>query len=97
MNALLFLILSVIDILWWIIIISVIMSWLVAFNVINLQNQFVYSIYQVVNNITEPMMRPIRKFMPDLGGIDLSPIIVLVGLTVLRVFIARDLAPMMLG
>jgi YggT family protein len=97
MNALIFLIVAVLDIAWWFIIISVILSWLVAFNVINLHNQFVASVYYTLNGVVEPFLRPIRRFMPDLGGIDLSPIILLLLITFLRVFVTNDLAPRLLA
>lgn len=97
MNALLFLLSSIVDVLWWFIIISVVMSWLVAFNVINLHNQFVYGIYTSINGIVEPMLRPIRRLMPDLGGIDLSPILVLILLSFLSVFIRYDLPRYLTG
>ena len=97
MHAVLFLILSILDIMWWIIVIGFVMSWLVAFNVINLNNQFVYSIYNSINTITEPIYRPLRSILPDLNGIDFSPMIVLLGLMFLRTFIQHDLAPMLLG
>ncbi|NBC10502.1 MAG: YggT family protein [Planctomycetes bacterium] len=61
----------------WVIIISAIMSWLVAFNVINTRNQFVHTVGNVLYRLTEPALAPIRRFMPNLGGIDLSPIVLL--------------------
>jgi YggT family protein len=97
MNAVIFLIVAVLDIMWWFVIIGVVMSWLVAFNVINLQNQFVYSIYQSLNGVVEPMLRPIRRFLPDMGGIDISPIILLLGISFVRIFVVNDLAPRLLG
>ncbi len=93
MNAVIFLIVAVLDIVWWFIIISVVLSWLVAFNVINLQNQFVSSIYYSLNGIVEPMLNPIRRFLPDLGGIDISPIVLLLAISFLRIFVVSDLAP----
>ena len=57
----------------YIIIAGAIMSWLIAFNVVNPYNQFVRSIWQGLNALTEPVLRPIRRWMPDLGGIDISP------------------------
>ena len=62
----------------WIIIASAIMSWLIAFNVINPYNQFVRSIWQGLNALTEPVLRPIRRWMPDLGGIDISPMVLII-------------------
>lgn len=68
----------------WIIIAQVIASWLIAFNVVNVSNQFVRSILVGLDRITAPIYRPIRRFLPDLGGIDLSPMIVILVLIVLQ-------------
>lgn len=77
MNAILWLITTVIDLYVWIIILQVVLSWLIAFNVINTQNRFVYLIGDFLYRVTEPALRPIRRFLPNLGGIDLSPIVLL--------------------
>ncbi len=77
MNAILWLITTVIDLYVWIIILQVVLSWLIAFNVINTQNRFVYLIGDFLYRVTEPAMRPIRRILPNLGGIDLSPIVLL--------------------
>ena len=61
----------------YIIIAGAVMSWLIAFNVVNPYNQFVRSIWQGLNALTEPLLRPIRRWMPDLGGIDISPVILI--------------------
>jgi len=74
----------ILDILWWLVIIAVIMSWLIAFNVVNLSNQFVATIYDVLSRLTEPLLRPIRNYMPNLGGIDISPIVLLLIISALR-------------
>jgi len=74
------------DLYLWAIIISVIMSWLVAFNVVNTSNRFVYMVGDFIYRITEPVLRPFRKFIPNLGGIDVSPIIV-----ILLIFFIRNL------
>lgn len=63
----------------WVIIAAVIFSWLVAFNVINPSNDFVRALWQGLNALTEPLLRPIRRMMPDMGGLDISPIILLLG------------------
>lgn len=84
----------VITLYMWIIIISAILSWLIAFNVINRHNQFVYMIADSLNKLTEPALRPIRRNIPDLGGLDISPVILILGLIFLRdVVIAGWLAP----
>ncbi len=84
MNPFLWLILAVIDIYFWIIIIMVVLSWLIAFNVVNMQNQFVRQLHYLVYRLTEPVLGPIRRFMPDLGGMDISPMILLIGLIFLQ-------------
>jgi len=79
------LIYHLIELYTWVLIIGVIMSWLIAFNVINLSNQFVRMIYDVVTRLTEPLLGPIRRFLPDLGGVDISPVIL-----ILLLWFAKD-------
>ena len=67
----------------WIILIQAILSWLIAFNVINTYNPAVRSIWRGLDRITEPVYRPIRRILPDFGGIDLSPLVVLLILYIL--------------
>ena len=64
-------------VLWWIIIVQAILSWLVAFNVINTHNDFVRSLLYALDRLTTPLYRPIRKIHPDFGGIDFSPMVIL--------------------
>ena len=80
MNPILWLILTVIDLYFWVILATVILSWLVAFNVINASNPYVQKIGYALRRLTEPLLAPIRRVLPDLGGIDLSPIVLLIGL-----------------
>jgi YggT family protein len=87
MIALIQTIVMALDLYWWVIIASAIFSWLYAFNVVNSRNQFVGSIGNMLYRLTEPALRPIRRFMPDLGGIDISPIILLLILFFLRQFL----------
>lgn len=68
----------ILNIVWWIFLIMIIMSWLISFNVINTRNQFVASVWRVLNQITEPILTPIRRVIPAMGGLDLSPLIVFV-------------------
>ncbi len=96
MVAILETLLFVLDIVWFIVIASAIFSWLFAFNVINSSNQFVGQIGSMLYQLTEPMYRPIRRFMPNFNGIDLSPIIVLVIIFFLQRFIATSLIPIFL-
>ncbi|WP_448501207.1 YggT family protein [Sphingomonas sp.] len=72
------------NVLWWIIIIQAILSWLIAFNVINTQNDFVRSIWQGLQVMTEPIYRPIRRILPDFGALDVSPIVVLLLIYILQ-------------
>lgn len=78
-----------IDLYTWVVIIGVIMSWLIAFNVINLSNQFVRMVYDMVVKLTEPLLGQIRRFLPDLGGVDISPIILILLLWFAKDVIAR--------
>ena len=68
----------------WAIIISAVLSWLVAFNVINLRNQFVYNVVRMLEAVTAPVLAPFRRFIPPLGGVDISPIIAMVVLIAFR-------------
>ena len=68
---------SLITLYIYVIIAGAVMSWLMAFNVVNPYNPFVRSVWQGLNALTEPLLRPIRRWMPDLGGIDISPVILI--------------------
>ena len=83
-NPFIWLILTVLDIYFWIILITVIMSWLIAFNVINGANPYVRQVNYALRRLTEPLLGPIRRFLPDLGGLDISPIVVLIALQFVR-------------
>jgi YggT family protein len=69
---------------WWIIIVQAVLSWLIAFNVINTSNDVIRSIWIALDKLTEPMYRPIRKIMPDLGALDLSPMVVLIAILIMQ-------------
>ena len=87
-NPFVWLILTVITIYIWIIIAAVILSWLVAFNVVNAQNNVVRQIRYALYRLTEPALGPIRRVLPDLGGLDLSPMVLLILLIFLQRLIA---------
>ena len=74
----------VIDLYIWVVIASAILSWLVAFNVVNTNNRFVLSIADMLYRLTEPALRPIRNILPNLGGIDISPVILILLLLFVR-------------
>lgn len=68
----------------YVVIAAVVLSWLIGFNVINTYNPFVRSLWQAITAVTEPLLKPIRRIMPDLGGLDLSPVILLLALLFVR-------------
>lgn len=84
MLSLALLIDKIIDIYTWVVIASAIMSWLVAFGVVNTRNQFIHWLVEVLYRLTEPALRPIRSLLPNLGGVDISPVILLLGLFFIR-------------
>ena len=86
-NPILWLVHTVINIYFWIILAMVIMSWLIAFGIVNRSNPYVRQIGYALDRLTDPLLRPIRRFLPDLGGIDISPIILLIGLQFLGILV----------
>ena len=86
MRSLLWLIDTVITLYVWLLIASAVLSWLIAFNVVNLRNPIVMQIADFLDRVTEPALRPIRRVLPNLGGIDISPIIL-----ILLLYFARNL------
>ncbi|HUI94827.1 MAG TPA: YggT family protein [Xanthobacteraceae bacterium] len=93
MRPLLEVIIILLNIYWWIVIIAVIMSWLIAFNVVNTRNQIVGMIADFMYRVTEPVFRPIRNFLPQLGGIDFSPLIVLLLIYLIERYITGYVYP----
>lgn len=96
MHALFALVDLVLQIYIYIVLAMVIMSWLLAFNIVNFNNQIVRTIWRVLGQLTDPVLRPIRRIMPNLGGLDISPVILLLIIYVLRVFLWQDVAPRLL-
>ena len=84
MHPILWLILTILDIYFWILIAMVVMSWLTAFNIINNQNNVVRQVNYALYRLTEPVLGPIRRFLPDLGGLDISPVIAIIALQFIR-------------
>tara|TARA_B100001540_G_C15696226_1_gene591648 strand:+ start:213 stop:503 length:291 start_codon:yes stop_codon:yes gene_type:complete len=95
MKSLLILFDNVINLYIWVLIINVILSWLVAFNVLNTSNRFVYSVLDVSLKLTNPPLNYIRKYLPNLGSIDISPVILILILMFLRNLVFEFLAPAM--
>ena len=97
LNALLGILLLLLWIAMWIIIIQAVMSWLVAFNVINTHNEFVRSVLYALDRMTEPLYRPIRRILPDFGALDLSPMVVLLIILILRDYVIPAIAASQMG
>ena len=93
MKSILILFVNVISLYIWVLIINAIISWLVAFNVLNTSNRFVYSVLEISYKLTEPPLSFIRKYIPSIGSIDISPIILILGLMFLTNLVFELLAP----
>ena len=94
MIAIFYLALQVLKIYSYIVIANVIISWLVAFNVLNTQNRFVYSILELTYRLTDPILNRIRRFLPNLGTLDISPIILLLLIWFIEMCMKLYIAPM---
>jgi YggT family protein len=78
MRVILEVILIILDIYWWVLLATIVLSWLIAFNIINTRNELVNQVWRALNSLTEPLLRPIRRFMPKFSGIDISPIVLFI-------------------
>ena len=92
MLSLLQIIMLVLDVVWFFIIAHVIMSWLINFQVINLYQPLVAQIWQVLNRVLEPLYGPLRRFLPNVQGLDLAPLVALIGLYALRIIITNNIS-----
>ena len=93
MKSIFILLDSVISIYLWVIIINALLSWLVAFNILNTQNRFVFSVLDTTYKLTDPVLNRIRRFVPTFGSIDISPIILILALMFLRNLVFEIFAP----
>ena len=93
MRSILYVILLLLDLYIWLLIAAAVLSWLIAFNVVNARNQFVSMVGDFLFRITEPVLRPIRSIMPNLGGIDVSPVIVILLIILIKDIIVRYVYP----
>ena len=93
MIAIFYLVLQILKLYSYVVIANVLISWLIAFNILNTQNRFVYSILEVTYRLTNPALNKIRSFLPNLGSIDISPVILILGLMFLRNFVFEMFAP----
>lgn len=92
MASLFQILMLVLDILWFFIIAHVIMSWLINFQVLNLRQQLVAQIWDMLNRILEPIYGPIRRMLPSMGGVDLAPLVLLIGVYALRIILLNNAA-----
>ena len=93
MKSILILFDNIVNLYIWVLIINAIISWLVAFNVLNTSNRFVYSVLEISYKLTEPPLSFIRKYIPSIGSIDISPIILILGLMFIRNLVFELFAP----
>jgi YggT family protein len=93
MDVLAFFFMKLIDLYIWVIIISAILSWLIAFNVVNSSNRFVMTVADTLWRLTDPALRPIRKMLPDLGGVDISPVLLIILLLTIEHYLGRLVQP----
>ena len=93
MRPIVFVLMQAIQLYMYLLIAAAILSWLIAFNVVNTRNQFVAGVAEFLYRITEPVLRPIRKRVPDMGGLDLSPLIVLFLLWIILLYINDYIYP----
>ena len=93
MKAVIDIIIIALNLYWWVIIISAVLSWLIAFNVVNYRNQIVAQIDTTLRALTEPVLAPIRRRMPNLGAVDISPIVVLLGIIFIQMLLAYYVRP----
>ena len=93
MYAIFWLIDTVLDICIMLVLAQVVLSWLVGFNVVNTRNRFVYLVGDFLHRVTEPALRPIRRLLPNFGGFDLSPVVLLLVLYFIQLLLIRDIAP----
>lgn len=91
MTSLLQIVLLILDVVWFIAIVHIIMSWLISFQVLNLRQALVAQIWDGLSRLLEPIYRPIRRFLPPMGGLDIAPLVLLIGVFALRIVIRNNL------
>jgi YggT family protein len=91
MGSIAMILLMILNLAWWVVIIHIVMSWLINFDVINTRQPFVANVWRMLERLVEPVYRPIRNALPSLGGLDLAPLLVLLGIAALRIVIANNM------
>ena len=94
MIAIFYLVLQILKLYSYVVIANVIVSWLISFNILNTQNRFVYSILELTYKLTDPILNKIRRFLPNLGSLDISPIVLLLLIWFIEMCMKRYIAPM---
>ena len=92
MTSFIQIVLLILDVVWFIAIVHIILSWLINFQVLSLRQPVVAQIWDGLNRLLEPLYQPIRRILPDMGGIDLAPLVLLIGIYALRIIIANNAA-----
>jgi len=92
MQSLFQILMLLLDVLWFFVIGHVIMSWLINFQVLNLRQQLVAQIWYALNRLLEPLYQPVRRILPNMGGIDIAPLVVLIGVYALRIILMNNAA-----
>jgi len=90
MQSLFQIIMLLLDVVWFILIVHIIMSWLINFQVLNLHQQFVAQIWYGLNRLVEPLYAPIRRILPPMGGLDLAPLVALIAIYALRIILVNN-------
>ena len=93
MKSIFVLVDSIINIYIWLIIINAVLSWLVAFNILNTQNRFVFAVLNATHQLTDPVLNKIRRYIPNLGSIDISPVVLILLLIFIRNLFFELIAP----
>ena len=92
MTSLFQILMLVLDVVWFIMIAHIVMSWLINFQVLNLRQPIVAQLWYGLNRLLEPIYQPIRRFLPDMGGLDLAPLVALLGVYALRIILINNIA-----
>ena len=90
MGSLFYILMMILNLVWWVLIVQIIMSWLISFQVLNLHQPLVAQIWYGLNRLLEPLYAPIRRILPPMGGLDLAPLVVLLGIAAIRIVLIRN-------
>lgn len=91
MTTLFQIILLLLDLAWFIVLVHIVMSWLISFQVLNLRQPLVYQVWDGLNRLLDPIYRRVRRYLPDTGTLDLAPLVVLIGIYILRIIVMNNI------